>query len=205
MYKQFQRFNVKNMHTLFDNNSNNNNIRSLSYQSNIVISSKSNDKVKLVKSLDTAKSRLKHNMIKLEGHRQVIDALRLGFIPSCVMFCQRALDAKDQSTSAVLKQELSEALSTCDPNGIVEVSESIMSDICDTVSNQGIVAGFVKPKAIKELKVANSNKANVVLVLDGVSDPGNMGSLIRSAVGFGVSCIVTVGGVDIWSPKVIRY
>ena len=43
-----------------------------------------------------------------------------------------------------------------------------------------------------------------MLVLDGISDPGNMGSLIRSAVSFDVHSIVIIGGCDIWSPKVIR-
>ena len=203
--KRFERFKIKNLH-VFDRSTRSQSNTTTSTNNNNIISSSNNDKVKLIKSLDTTKARIKHNMIRLEGHRQVIDALRSRcFTPTFVMFTKRALDAKDQTSSAILKQELDTVLTDCDPNRVIEVSEGVMNDICDTVTNQGIVAAFVKPEPIKELQLHANTNGNIILVLDGLSDPGNMGSLIRSAVSFGVSHIVSIGGCDIWSPKVIRY
>lgn len=75
------------------------------------------------------------------------------------------------------------------------VSRDIIKKLSSTETPQPII-GVVKKPSAKEL-------GNRVLILDNVQDPGNVGTLIRTAIAFGFDSIV-VKGVDIFSPKVIR-
>ena len=82
------------------------------------------------------------------------------------------------------------------PNNNV-VSENVMRKISslDTVPN---IIGVCKFKEEKEL-------GNKLLILDNIQDPGNLGTIIRSAVAFNVDTIIlSEGTVDLYNPKVIR-
>ena len=72
-----------------------------------------------------------------------------------------------------------------------------MSAISDTKTPSGILC-VVKPSKM------DFNKGNNVVVLDGVSDPGNMGTIIRTCVACGVKDIFAINCVDYTSPKVVR-
>ncbi|RMH59692.1 MAG: RNA methyltransferase [Candidatus Hydrogenedentota bacterium] len=73
----------------------------------------------------------------------------------------------------------------------------------DTVHSQGIGLVVVRPKEVSAAEVMRED--GPVLVLDGVSDPGNCGSLIRTAVLLGFAGVIrTPGTVDFFSPKVVR-
>ena len=84
--------------------------------------------------------------------------------------------------------------------GIVEsVSDAILRKITDTKTPQGIVMLFAKPMN-KEQKASN-----LALIFDRLSDPGNMGTLLRSARAFGVQAVLVGSGcADVWSPKTLR-
>lgn len=75
------------------------------------------------------------------------------------------------------------------------VSRGVIKKLSSTETPQPIV-GIVKKPSTKELN-------NKVLVLDNVQDPGNVGTLIRTAIAFGFDSII-VKGADVFSPKVIR-
>jgi len=77
-----------------------------------------------------------------------------------------------------------------------EVTEEIIKKLSDVLSNQGIigVCHFSKKTSIN----------HKILLLDGIQDPGNMGTLIRSAVAFDFQTIILDKCVDIYNPKVIR-
>lgn len=56
-----------------------------------------------------------------------------------------------------------------------------------------------------ECKSAKNNEQSLILALDGVQDPGNMGTIIRTAEWFGISCIVcSKDCVDVYNPKVVQ-
>lgn len=85
----------------------------------------------------------------------------------------------------------------------ITVPEHVMKKLASTDSPPPIIAA-VRPPTLSPESVLNL-PAPLFLVLDGVQDPGNLGTLIRSAVAFGVSAILlTPGTVDPMSPKVIR-
>ena len=78
------------------------------------------------------------------------------------------------------------------------VSESVMKTLSDTVTPYGIVAVLKKPQV--EFCMPKGN----ALLLDGVSDPGNMGTIIRTASARGFEDIYLLDCVDVYSPKVVR-
>ena len=170
-----------------------------------VITSNSNSKVKLLKSLKMKKKRSEMGLVLVEGHRIVIDAIRYGVKPRLVLFSDRAM-------TAPMGAELSGALYNNKTWEVEEAVDSVMASISDTVSNQGVVAAFPMPEQISQPEIVLSTDScihnkhgKLTLLLDGISDPGNMGSLIRSSYGMGVDAIVLAPGCcDPWSPKVVR-
>ncbi|MCM1131092.1 MAG: RNA methyltransferase [Roseburia sp.] len=92
---------------------------------------------------------------------------------------------------------LIEAYSIEDKAGYIQVSETIMKKIGNTdtvVKEIGLCSMLFK-----------SEITDKVLILDGVQDPGNMGSLMRSACAFGFDTVfIGTGSVDIYNDKVIR-
>ena len=92
-----------------------------------------------------------------------------------------------------------------DVSGIntVDVSDEVMAAISETITPQGILAICAIPqRSISQLQLRGSSK---VIYLSEIQDPGNAGTIIRSADAMGMSAIVTSpGSVDLFSPKVVR-
>lgn len=79
------------------------------------------------------------------------------------------------------------------------VSENIFKDLCETVTPQGILA------VVKNRKVDFQNKEGFYILVDRVQDPGNMGTIIRTAHASGALGIITTKGtVDIYNDKTLR-
>lgn len=86
---------------------------------------------------------------------------------------------------------------------VEEVTEAELETLADTEHPQGVVA-VIEPKAwaMEDIRLG---PGAVVLVLDGVQDPGNVGTILRSALGFGAAGVVALKGTaDLTNPKVIR-
>jgi TrmH family RNA methyltransferase len=83
------------------------------------------------------------------------------------------------------------------------VDDDLLGQLADTEHPQGIVA-VIAPRAwaLADLPV---NSSSVILVLDGVQDPGNVGALARAALGLGASGLVTLPGTaELQNPKALR-
>ena len=85
---------------------------------------------------------------------------------------------------------------------VLEVSDAVLSAVADTATPQGAVAVVTVPRTtLRELPAGTS----LVAVLCDVRDPGNAGTLLRSAAAAGADAVVFAGGtVDPFSPKVLR-
>ena len=80
------------------------------------------------------------------------------------------------------------------------VSASLFAELADTETPQGIAAEIEIPQL-----AAHAAESAHCVFLDGVRDPGNVGTILRSALAFGVPEVVLGGGcADPWSPKVLR-
>lgn len=86
-----------------------------------------------------------------------------------------------------------------DPQVPYQVDEKTMSRLCSTDSPPPCLAAFERPAFQKQFQ------GNLALVLDSIQDPGNLGTLVRSAIAFCVDGVILTGDmVDPYNPKVIR-
>ncbi len=88
------------------------------------------------------------------------------------------------------------------------VSESVMRQLSDTESPQGVMAELSLPNDARDLSalaLATGKRRSVRMVLaEGVSDPGNLGTLARAAAGLGADLFLAHGGADPFGPKALR-
>lgn len=149
-----------------------------------MITSVQNQQVKnILKLKKSGKERRKQGLFVLEGLRLVSEVPREALV-------------KAYATEQYLEQHsfLGE---------IETVSESVMQQLCDTKTPQGIVAVAKMP--VYSLEEILRGGDGILLVLENVQDPGNLGTMIRTGEGAGVcGVLMSKDTVDIFNPKVIR-
>lgn len=153
-----------------------------------VISSTQNKRVRYVKALQS-KARLRRGERKLvlEGDRLIADALASGGRPHLALY---SLEHADFEVIARLQD------SHCE---LLPVSAEVLAFASDTQQPPGIVALFAIPKPPIPQPCAR------VLILDAVREPGNLGTILRTAAAAGVQlAILAPGCVDPYNSKVLR-
>ena len=86
---------------------------------------------------------------------------------------------------------------------VVDVSDEVMKEMSETITPQGILAICTIPKS--ELNSISLNGSRKFIYLAEVQDPGNAGTILRSADAFAMDGVITSpGSVDMYSPKVVR-
>ena len=84
------------------------------------------------------------------------------------------------------------------------VKDSIFKEICDTVTPQGIVC-IVRQKEYNLETILNNSEKQTFVLLESLQDPGNLGTIMRTAEGAGISAVImNKSTVDLFNPKVIR-
>lgn len=153
------------------------------------ITSRQNDRIRETKQLQQRKFRDQRGLFYLEGVRIVEEALATSLVET-VFFTSRLTDTP-RGEELVEKARL-QGVST------FHCHESVLAELTDTVQSQGVVAVVKKP-------AWSPFCAGVMLIADEIQDPGNMGTLLRTAVGAGVSGLFVIeGSVDLYNPKVLR-
>lgn len=149
-----------------------------------IVSSANNPTIKrLIALRDRRSVRQAERLFIVEGPRFVWDAAR-SQTPAMLVGTAAALDAWD----------IPEEIDT------VEVPDSLFLHVSDTKSPQGVLGVHAFPDLRPQ-----SDLASLVVIADGIQDPGNLGTLVRSAVAFGGTQVICLKGtVDPWSPKVVR-
>jgi RNA methyltransferase, TrmH family len=155
-----------------------------------MIISAQNAKVKLVRSLaGRAKERREAGAFVAEGVRLVEEA-RLSGWP--IRFVLHTDEISGRGTELIAK--LQEARVEVD-----QVDRGLMQSLSDTETSQGILA------VLEDHELPIVDPLDFVLVLDAIRDPGNLGTLLRSAAASGVQAILLSSDtVDAFSPKVVR-
>lgn len=157
----------------------------------IEITSIQNPRVKEWSELLAKKGRDRQGRFLLEGIHLTAEALQAGIPVLAVLYL------KDKG----MPSELAPLL----PTGVeqIAVSAAVLAKCSDTETPQGVVAVAAKPPAadVRALMAADA----LVVAVDGLQDPGNLGTIIRTADAAGASGIVIgPGSVDPYNPKVMR-
>lgn len=146
-------------------------------------------------SLSQKKVREQEKKFLLEGWRPLDEALRSDFVIDYV-----AVDKTTEGDPAHVKIL---AASKKKSIRIQEITTREMNQVSSTVHSQGVLA-VVHQKESRFSELV-SRKATLIVALDGVADPGNLGSIIRSCDWFGVDGILLGKGcVELYNEKVVR-
>ncbi|MDP4133684.1 MAG: RNA methyltransferase [Bacillota bacterium] len=144
-----------------------------------------NDKIKLIKKLNRSGAREKSGMFIIEGRRAVTDAIENGAEISFIMYCE----GSDFEFESSIQQ--------------YSLDRKTFAEITDTSSPQDLLAvAKMKPLRLDDIVKASPS---LIIVCDRVQDPGNLGTIIRTADAVGnAAVIISEGSVDMYNPKVIR-
>ena len=146
------------------------------------ITSLDNQLVKKIASLHKKKFRDEYELFFIEGMKSIKEAINFNQEIEYILY-----------SPDMVEYDL-------DIEGI-EVSKEILCKISDTVTPQGIIAVC----KIKEEKIDVLKGKKKIVYLDKVQDPGNVGTIIRTADAFGIDGVVlSKECADIYSPKVVR-
>jgi TrmH family RNA methyltransferase len=148
-----------------------------------VITSPRNDTIRAVARLATVKGRRATGHILIEGPNLFEAAVKAGLVFDTVLATQ--LDRTTQQRAATAGIE------------VTTVTDEVLAAASDVVNPRSPVASAERPAPVA---VPPRN----IVVLHGVADPGNAGTIIRTAAAFGWAVASTPDSVDLWSPKTLR-
>lgn len=152
------------------------------------ITSAANPTLAFVRSLARRNRRAAEGAFVVEGVRAVRDALQTGAVPRLVLVRQgdEALAAELVIPAAVRARV---------------VAQRLFDGLSDVQAPQGVMAVFPIPTP----SPPRGDGSPLVLIVDRLRDPGNLGTLLRAAVGAGVDAVyLSPESVDAWNPKVVR-
>ena len=161
-----------------------------------IITSVNNQRIKDVANLKQKKYRTETGAFFAEGLRAVIEAVQFA-------------DLSELFFIKTEENKLTEIIKTAEEKGVrlYCVDEKVMAKLSDTKAPQGVLAVIKMPKdRLQKLNPGTSSDNNApVIILDRVQDPGNLGTIIRTADAVGaLGMILLEGCVDAFSPKVVR-
>lgn len=157
------------------------------------ITSLHNERIKLVRALQSQpKARRKASRAVLEGFRLVGDAVEAGTLPDFVLITPDA-GLPDGPAFSILEQL--RALQV----PVLDVAPEVMAHAADAQTPQGILAVVPAPR------LPVPDRLSLALILDAIADPGNLGTLLRTAAAAGVDAVLLAPGcVDPLNPKALR-
>jgi TrmH family RNA methyltransferase len=153
----------------------------------------------LARDLKRRRARERERLFVAEGVRAVEEVLSS---PLRIRGVLAAPQLDDAPRGAILHESLRQQSASRD-FGLAEVDEHEFRSAAETESPQGVLAIVQVPeRSFAELL---SDVPIRLLVLDGVQDPGNVGTMLRTAAALGVTATVALPGtVDLWNAKVVR-
>jgi TrmH family RNA methyltransferase len=153
-----------------------------------LVTSRANPRVKQLRAAFAGHARLSGGLVAIEGENLLREALRCG-LPLKTIFLSERIDPP-----------------TWLPRGVelLTLPHDVFASAVDTQHPQGIAALLIPPTWQIE-DAFRSDAAPLLLIAAGLQDPGNLGTLIRSAEAFGATAVLTTPGtVNEWNQKALR-
>ena len=157
-----------------------------------VITSKDNETIKHIRKLKDKKYRDEFNEYIIEGIRSINEGVaeQAGF--KTIIVCEECV------TDGTLDQKL---LYEIAKYNCVYVSKPVFSSLTDVVNPQGILAVIEKKSVTQNIDY----NTDLMVILDNIQDPGNLGTIIRTIDSIGLTqVILSKGSTDAYSQKVVR-
>jgi TrmH family RNA methyltransferase len=153
------------------------------------ISSRTNARVKQLRAAFVGQDRLSAGLLGIEGEHLLEEAIRSGIAVRTIFLTER------QTAPEVASRTGAE---------VVWLTREVFASAVETRSPQGIAA-LIEPPTFELADIVKRQEASMVLVAAGLQDPGNLGTIVRSAEAFGASGVITTAGtVSAWNPKTVR-
>lgn len=155
-----------------------------------MITSVQNPKIKRIRGLQTqAKYRRKESAYVVEGVRLLEEVISAGQTPEIVIYTHDLERRGNQLVEKFQERNIN----------LEEVARDVFKSVSQTESPQGILA------VLPQTSLAIPEELDFVLIADQIRDPGNLGTLLRTAHAAGVQLVLlSPGTVDLYSPKVLR-
>jgi TrmH family RNA methyltransferase len=158
-----------------------------------LITSRRNPLVKRLRELHAAKGRREQGLLLLEGTHQVQEVIRQQLLPSVLL-------ASDLLATEVWLGAHGDLVAALSPAVTIHpVGPEVLEAVATTAHPDGVV--FTLATAALQAPPLGQE---FVLVLDGLQDPGNLGTLMRTALAAGVEGLWLAEGADPYQPKVLR-
>ena len=173
-----------------------------------VITSRENKWLKMFRAALRGTGPAEREPIGVEGPKLVEDALRSGLQAEALLVSE----AGEADLERILRAA-SESEAGIPRSRVLRTTEKLFASVAGTETPQGVAALFRQPEwqfddVVRGAAAADGalrGDAALVLVMAAVQDPGNIGTIIRSAEAFGATgAVATRGSADPWSPKALR-
>ncbi len=182
------------------------------------ITSAQNRKVKeLLTLVEKSKARSAAGLFVVEGQRELGHCLDAGFIPETLFICGEVMAVQNNAVNVAKTGHLTENIEGKDgldalvakaealnPRlGVVQIPAFLYEKVAYRGSTEGIIAEVHSvPRSLDDLRLGESP---LVMVLESVEKPGNLGAVLRSADAAGADAVIVCDPLtDIWNPNLIR-
>jgi TrmH family RNA methyltransferase len=157
------------------------------------ITSRQNPKIKNIALLQKHGERLQQNLFILEGIKEIVKAIESDYQFESVFFYPKIID----------KFELSSLFKNILPKQLYEVNAEIYEKIAYRENSGGIIA-LARPK-IHSIELIKLSAKPLILVIESVEKPGNLGAIFRTADAAGIDAVVICDPkTDLYNPNAIR-
>ncbi|MCI8587598.1 MAG: RNA methyltransferase [Clostridia bacterium] len=166
---------------------------------NKLITSKENETIKYIKKLSEKKYRDEEQKYIIEGIKIVEEAIQEKAEIEKIIISEQNLATNEMLKKIITKIEKYQEKCSCQCECIY-ATETIFKGLTQVINPQGIIA-VVKKNSNTVIKYDE----DIIVVLDDIQDPGNLGTILRTVDSIGLKqLVVSKGTADVYNPKVVR-
>ena len=156
------------------------------------ITSAANPQIKILKSLHTKKGRAESGLFLAEGARLAVEAAELGVWPEILVYAAAAL--KRPHVAKLIEDAVRQRLF------VIETSEGVLAQVSKRDNPQTVIGAYAQ-----RLSPLEAIESETIIALEGVRDPGNLGTILRTADATGAGGVVLLGeSCDPFSIEAVR-